>query len=74
VGSGAGIAAWVERCAIGKVVGSGDADALAAAVCAALADREQRARWRANCATVVPEFSLESVAARLAALARELVI
>jgi hypothetical protein len=47
---------------------------LAAAVGAALADREQLARWRANCAAVVPEFSLESVAARLTALARELVL
>lgn len=64
-GDGAGIAAWLERFDAGAVVPSGDAAALGEAIIAALADPGRIGQWRAGCAAMTNEFSLERIAGSL---------
>jgi glycosyltransferase involved in cell wall biosynthesis len=64
-GDGAGIAHWIDKHRSGAVVLSGDAVGLAAAVIAALRDRDLLSRWSAASIEMAKEFSLESISRQL---------
>lgn len=69
---GAGIADWVARHAFGAVVSAGDGPALETAIREAFADPARLANWRGNAPSIVNEFSLDAIAARLMEIFRNL--